>query len=122
MADHTTPNLPSRNFGATSAFYAALGFEEGWRDDSWMILKRGELALEFFPFPDLDPYESSFGACLRLDELDAFVAACKDAGIPEKHTGFPRLHAPKTQPWGARMGELLDPDGTLLHLIQNEGS
>ena len=56
--DHATPNLPSRDFAATSNFYAALGFVEGWRDAGWMILKRGDLTLEFFPFPDLDPLDS----------------------------------------------------------------
>lgn len=28
------------------------------RDDSWMILRRGDLLLEFFPQPDLDPVTS----------------------------------------------------------------
>ena len=28
MTDHATPNLPARDFGATAAFYAKLGFEE----------------------------------------------------------------------------------------------
>ena len=26
MADHATPNLPARDFAATAAFYAKLGF------------------------------------------------------------------------------------------------
>ena len=49
--DRATPNLPSRDFGETARFYARLGFTESWRDDGWMILNRGELALEFFPLP-----------------------------------------------------------------------
>lgn len=53
MADHATPNLPSRDFGATAAFYAALGFEQDYLSDGWMILARGEATLEFFPFPIL---------------------------------------------------------------------
>ena len=81
MADHATPNLPSRDFAATSSFYGALGFVEGWRDAGWMILRRGGLTLEFFPFPDLDLLQSSFGCCLRLDELDRFYSACKAAGL-----------------------------------------
>jgi predicted lactoylglutathione lyase len=35
--DQSTPNLPSRNFEATSSFYARLGFAHGWRSDGWMI-------------------------------------------------------------------------------------
>jgi len=55
------------------SFYGALGFTQTWRDEGWMILRRGGLTLEFFPYPDLDPAESSFGCCLRLDELDRRV-------------------------------------------------
>ena len=46
--DHSTPNLPSRDFSDTSTFYSRLGFAEDWKDDGWMILKRGDLTLEFF--------------------------------------------------------------------------
>ena len=63
MPDFATPNLPSREFKATSRFYGQLGFLETWRDAGWMILKRGDLTLEFFPFPDLDPATSSFSCC-----------------------------------------------------------
>ena len=119
MSDTATPNLPARDFAATSAFYAELGFTEGYRDDGWMILTRGALMLEFFPFPDLDPAESSFSCCLRLDDVDAFYRVCLDAGLPESHRGFPRLHPPKLEASGLRIGALIDPDGTLLRLVQN---
>lgn len=117
--DHATPNLPARDFSRTSAFYTALGFVEGWRDDGWMILTRGDLTLEFFSNPDLDPLTSGFGSCLRLDDLDGFYAVCKATGLPETCHGHPRLHPPKLEPWGGRVGALIDPDGTLLRLIQN---
>ncbi len=119
MPDQATPNLPSRDFAATSAFYTALGFTESWRDAAWMILERGELTLEFFPYPDLDPYQSSFGSCLRLDDVDGFYAVCRAAGIEEKNSDFPRLHPLKQEHWGGRVGALLDPDGSLLRLIGN---
>lgn len=32
-ADLATPNLPSRQFDATAAFYAWLGFVQPWCDD-----------------------------------------------------------------------------------------
>lgn len=119
MADHATPNLPSSDFSATSAFYAALGFQEGWRDNGWMILTRGQLTLEFFHYADIDPLTSGYGSCLRLDDLDAFYAVCKATGLPETNIGHPRLHPPRTEPWGGRVGALIDPDGSLLRLIQN---
>ncbi|MDW5652062.1 hypothetical protein SBT20_27970 [Klebsiella pneumoniae] len=37
MADHVTPNLPSRDFDVTEAFYAKLGFATSWKDRGWMI-------------------------------------------------------------------------------------
>jgi hypothetical protein len=119
MADQATPNLPSRDFAVTAAFYAALGFVEQFRDDAWMVLARGDLVLEFFPFPDLDPATSSFGSCLRLDDLDAFYAVCVAADVPETHHGWPRLHAPEVGGSGLRIGALVDPDCSLLRLIAN---
>ena len=120
LTDRATPNLPSRDFEATSRFYGQFGFTESWRDASWMILVRGGLILEFFPFPNLDPATSSFGSCLRLDDVGAFYARLVGAGIPETSTGWPRLHAPKREPWGGLVGALIDPDGTLLRLIQED--
>jgi catechol 2,3-dioxygenase-like lactoylglutathione lyase family enzyme len=119
MVDHATPNLPSRDFEMTARFYEALGFVKAWRDAGWMILTRGDLKLEFFPYSDLDPATSSFSCCLRLDDLDAFYDICKAAGLAETHEGWPRLHAPKMEPWGGRVGALIDSDGTLVRLIQN---
>ncbi|QNP44499.1 hypothetical protein H9L15_13480 [Sphingomonas daechungensis] len=119
MMDHATPNLPSRDFEATSQFYVRLGFEETWRDRGWMILKRGGLALEFFLYPDLDPLESSFGCCLRLDDVASFYETCREAGIPEARTGLPRLQPPKVEASGLTIGYMVDLDGTLARLVQN---
>lgn len=119
MTDFTTPNLPARDFDATETFYQRLGFETGWKDRGWMILRRGTVQLEFFPYPDLDPASSSFGCCLRLDNLDDFYRSCFDAGIEETNTGWPRLQAPKVEHSGRRIGYLVDPDGSLIRLVQN---
>ena len=119
MADHATPNLPSSDYDATIAFYARLGFEVGYRDDGWLILVRGDLVLEFFRWPDVDPATSSFSCCLRLDDVDAFYAVCRAAGLPETTRGWPRIHSPRREDSGMRIGALIDPDGTLLRLVQN---
>jgi catechol 2,3-dioxygenase-like lactoylglutathione lyase family enzyme len=84
-----------------------------------MILTRGGVTFEFFPFPDLDPLANSFGSCLRLDDLDDFYAAAKAAGVPETRGGQPRLQPATVEPSGMRIAYLIDPDGTLLRLIQN---
>jgi len=119
VADRATPNLPMRDVERTSRFYAALGFVERYRSDAWLILDRGTITLEFFAFADLDPATSSFGCCVRVDDLAALYAACQRAGVPERTTGWPRLEPPRVQPWGGTVAALLDPDGTLLRLIQN---
>jgi catechol 2,3-dioxygenase-like lactoylglutathione lyase family enzyme len=119
MADHATPNLPSRDFEATSRFYGALGFAQTWRDDGWMILRRGGLTLEFFPYPDLDPLQSSFGCCLRLDELERFYDACKATGLREMQTEIPRLVPPRVEASGMRIAYMVDPDGSLIRIVQN---
>ncbi|MEO1730418.1 MAG: bleomycin resistance protein [Pseudomonadota bacterium] len=120
MADYSTPNLPSRDFDATETFYAKLGFERTYRGPGWMILKRGALMLEFFPYPDLDPLTSSFSCCLRLDDLDCFIEAVKAADIPVAHIGYPRVHLPSVDASGLTIGYLNDLDGSLVRLIQND--
>lgn len=119
MTDHSTPNLPSRDFDATAAFYGRLGFRKAFRDTDWMILERQGLVLEFFAHPELDPLTSWFSCCLRLDDLAEFYSLCKAAGIPEATKGYPRLQAPQAQEWGGMMAALIDLDGTLLRLIAN---
>lgn len=120
MTDRATPNLPSRDFEITSAFYGELGFTSVYRSDDWMILHRGEVVLEFFLYADLNPATSGFSCCLRLDDLDTFYATCRDAGIRETTRGWPRLHPPATEDSGLRIGALIDPDCTLLRLIAND--
>ncbi len=120
MADEATPNLPARDFAATAAFYARLGFVEDFRDAGWMILSRGDLTLEFFPYPDLDPRQSSFSCCLRLDDLAAMMAQVEASGVPDARQGIPRYHPPQREASGLTIAYLIDPDGTLLRLIQND--
>lgn len=120
MTDHATPNLPARDFAATAAFYAKLGFEEDYRSDGWMILSRGEATLEFFPYPDLDPYQSAFSCCIRLDDLGAMMRQVEASGVPDTRQGIPRYHPAALDPSGLTIAYLIDPDGTLLRLIQND--
>ena len=120
MADEATPNLPARDFAATAAFYAKLGFEEDYRSEGWMILSRGAATLEFFPYADLDPYQSSFSCCLRLDDLAAMLQQVEASGVPDARRGIPRYHPPGRDVSGLTIVYLIDPDGSLLRLIQND--
>lgn len=120
MPDSATPNLPSRDFEATFQFYRGLGFEEKWRDAGWMILRRGSLVVEFFRHPELNPAESWFSCCFRLDDVASFFTIVLQAGVPECNTGWPRAHRPKRESWGGMVGALIDIDGTLIRLIQDD--
>lgn len=124
MPDIATPNLPSRDFDATEAFYAQLGFECGYKDGGWMILHRGpqgnRAVLEFFPYPDLDPSLSSFSCCIRLDDLPAMMGQLDASDIPQGHIGIPRFGAPNREPSGLTIAYLNDLDGSLIRLIQND--
>lgn len=121
MADRAVPNLPSRDFDATEAFYGAFGFDVTYRDGGWLILSRGGVVLEFFLAPEHDPYESWFMASIRVADLDALYAAVRASGVPEQTVGIPRLIPVALQEWGRRAGYLIDADGTQLHLIEDAG-
>ena len=116
--DRAVPNLPSRNFDATEAFYAGFGFERAFRDEEWMILTRGGLQLEFFPYPDIDPATSDFMCSIRVADVDSLFEAIAEAGVMVQTTGAPRLHPVRVRPWGLRAGYLIDLDGTQLALIE----
>lgn len=118
-ADRITADLPSRDFAATPAFYAAPGFPEAFRGEGWMILRRGPLEPEFFPHPDPAPRESWFPACIRLDDPDALLAEWRAAGLPEDRHAIPRLTGFFRPEGPPRMCALADADGSLLRVIDN---
>ena len=119
MADRAVPNLPSRSFDDTIAFYRGFGFDEQFRDGGWLILERDGIVLEFFLAPEHDPYASWFMTSVRVNDLDALYAAVRASGVPERESGIPRLVTVALREWGQRAGYLVDPDGTQLHLIED---
>jgi hypothetical protein len=121
MADRAVPNLPARDFHATVEFYGRFGFVESYRDDAWLILRRDEVQIEFFPYPGLDPSTSSFMCSVRVADVDALWSAIAASGVPVAKAGIPRLTPVTEQPWGGRVGFLNDLDGSQLHLIADAG-
>ena len=118
MTDRATANLPSNDLDATAAFYEALGFTVGFKDDGWMILSMGSVEIEFVPV-QLNPRESIASCCLRVDNLDALYAQFAKANLPTDCWQVPRISEPKDEPWGMRMFNLIDLDGSLIRCIQN---
>ena len=119
MADRITANLPSRDFAATEAFYARLGFTARFRDEGWMILQRESLVLEFFPHPEVDKWSSWFSACIRVDDMAGLLSEWQKAGLPNDPMGIPRLTAVFKPGAAPRMFALVDEDGSLLRVIDN---
>lgn len=119
MPDRVTANLPARDMDATAAFHVRLGFAPGFKDGGWMILSRGPLVIEFFPFPDLDPWRSSFSACIRVDDLDKLYIDFAKAGLSADPRDIPRLTPPVQIPGVLRMFALVDADGSLLRCLEN---
>lgn len=117
--DRATANLPSRDLDRTAAFYQALGFAITFKDDGWMILDRGPLELEFFSMPELNPTESWFSACIRVNDLDALYKALLAANLSDNCHAMPRLTPPQTDLHGLRMFALVDCDGSLIRCIDN---
>jgi hypothetical protein len=119
MTDRAVPNLPSRDFDMTIAFYAAFGFVVSYRDGGWLIIRRGGIVLEFFLAPEIDPYASGYMASVRVGDLDELYAAVRASGVREGNTAIPRLVPVALREWGQRAGYLIDLDGTQLHLIED---
>lgn len=115
--DRVTANLPSRDLDATEGFYARLGFGTVFKDEGWMILKRGSLELEFFPL-GIDPRRSAFSACIRVDDLDVLYAEFSELALSRDPRSVPRITPPEVED-GLRMFALVDPDGSLLRCIEN---
>jgi catechol 2,3-dioxygenase-like lactoylglutathione lyase family enzyme len=118
MSDYSTPNLPSSDFDRTLAFYEKSGFQLVFRNPFWMILKRGDLVLEFFPM-QIDPYSSSFSTCFRVDKLDEVHAAFVKTEVSRKNEDIPRLGDIGLEPSGLRLFYVVDPDGSLIRCIDN---
>lgn len=121
MIDRAVPNLPARDFAATARFYGSFGFDEVFRDGTWMVLRRGTVQLEFFPHPGLEPRESSFMCSIRVADLGELHAAIAAAGVAFTAVGFPRLSPVALRDWGQRAAYLVDIDGTQLNLIEDAG-
>lgn len=87
-----------------------------------MILSRGALELEFFPYPRLDPRANIASCCLRVSDARALHAAFAAADLPDSCRARPRLTAPVDHPWSFREFALVDPDGNLLRCLEPLGT
>lgn len=107
--------LPTKDFEASKAFYAALGFRK-LVDGEVAIF---ELGASSFILQRL--YQKDWVAhCimqLMVGDLDAWWAHIETLDLARTF-GVPTPRAPADQPWGLRVAYLVDPAGVLWHVAQ----
>jgi len=113
--DHARPFLPARDFALSARFYEALGFR---------VLLRGQVVIfaagtssfilqEYFH----EEYARHCMMQLMVDDLDAWWERLRSLNLPATF-GIPEPKAPVMQPWGLRVGYLVDPSGILWHIAE----
>lgn len=118
MAESAVPILASSDLVATSAFYAAFGFDEvKLFPEQYLIIQRGDVHLHFWcAGASWDPATNSSGCYLYVDDAETWHAQARTAGVPTGARGFPRTHAPGDTDYGLREAAIVDPDGNLLRI------
>lgn len=108
------PFVPARDFATSCAYYEALGFALDYRDDSIAIFDHegAGFLLQNFYVKDL---ADNFMVQLFVADLDAWWE--RTAAVAERF-GTPTPRAPALQPWGIRVGYLVDPSGVLWHVAE----
>lgn len=112
MPEFAVPQLPMRDMAQTRAFYEKLGFicaHEHPPPDSFLVLIRGGLHLQFFELPSIEPTLNAFSAYLYVEDVDTTYAEFAAAKVG-------RLMPIELKPWGVREFALFDPVGTLLRV------
>lgn len=112
MLQAVCPKLPMRNKAATLAFYRELlGFDDIGEVDfpEYLLLKRENVELHFFLFPDLLPADNYGQVYIRVNGIRVFYHELKNRGVTIHPNGPLAL-----KPWGQWEFALLDPDHNLL--------
>lgn len=107
------PCLPSRDIGATAAFYGALGFRTHDFDGGYLIAVKDWVELHFRAEPAMEPLKTAESCYIRVLDVDA-VAASLGGGLPAK--GFPSFRGPINRDWGMREAYLFDVDNNLIKI------
>jgi hypothetical protein len=116
MGAVTIPILPTSNFDATAAFYAAIGFMERgrWPDDYLILLGPAGIELHFWIEPGIDPATNSHACYIRFEE-GAKAAALHDSWAACELAGG-RLHPVEATHYGMLEFALIDLHGNLLRI------
>jgi catechol 2,3-dioxygenase-like lactoylglutathione lyase family enzyme len=108
------PILPAQDLIATRAFYESLGFNAGYHDDRYDILRRGNLVVHLESHDDLLPATNGTSCYWRVADADVLYQEFTSLGLPSE--GLPCLTAPCDESWGMREFTLKDPSGNLVRI------
>lgn len=110
------PFLPSRDIELSKQFYEAVGFLKVLDGDDVSIFRAGSGG-----FILQRRYQKNWAEnCmmqLMVDDLDKWWAHILTLDLPARFDVQPPK-APAVQPWGLRVGYLIDPSGVLWHVAQ----
>ena len=111
------PFLPTRDFEASKAFYEALGFIL-LLDGEVAIFRAGAAGSGFILQRHFQKeWAENCMMQLMVDDLDSWWAHIQSLDLPARF-GVPALKAPALQPWGLRVGYIVDPAGVLWHVAE----
>lgn len=108
------PFIPARDFEQSKTFYQAIGFALGYHDETIAIFDydgAGMLLQNFY----VEDWAGNSMHQLFVHNLDDWWQ--RTAGLAERF-GVREPTAPKMQPWGIRVGFLVDPAGVLWHVAE----
>ena len=117
MQDYISANLPAIDFDQTQQFYRFLNFQCCYQSQTWMMMQRGRLQLEFFHHPQLNPKDSWFSACIRTQNLQSLFQQWNALDW----TQYPNAKITKIEyAEDVDLFCVIDPNGSLLRCIQSK--
>lgn len=108
------PFVPARDFALSQAFYEAIGFVRSYADDSVAIYDHEGAGFLLQNFYVADFAGNSMHQFFVAD-LDAWWV--RTAGLADRFD-IPTPTPPAMQPWGIRVGFLVDPSGVLWQVAE----
>jgi hypothetical protein len=109
------PFLPAKDFGLSKRFYETIGFEK-LLDGDVAIFRIGTSRF-ILQNRFENEWAANFVMQLMVDDLDSWWRHIEELDLP---TGFgvPEPQLPAVQPWGLRVGFVVDLSGVLWHVAQ----
>ena len=110
------PFVPAKDFALSKRYYQTLGFTLTGEDDKVAFLKLGDFSFILQDFY-VKEFAENFMMQVLVRNLDSWWQRV-DAAKLEAEYGVREPRAPKIQPWGMKVGFLIDPTGVLWHIAE----